>query len=182
MRREKKVAVLSDDAIFARMLTLELSARGYAVSDEKNAELLVVDLDTHKRPDTIRSAVCFGRDAVDSENFLRRPFEMEKLFAMLDSASVTNEMSELEMIGGGKISVAGEVISLSSSETALLELLLCERATPVSRERIAREIFPDAKDGTKVADVYICYLRKKIDDRLGRTYIKTVRGKGYMIK
>ena len=181
MRREKKVAVLSDDALFARMLSLELSERGYALSDEKNAELFVVDLDTRGIPDKVRPAVCFGREEEDSEKVLHRPFEMERLFAMLERTAAEKEASELEIIGGGKISVAGEVVSLSASEMALLELLLRERGAPLSRERIAREIFPEAKDGTKVADVYVCYLRKKIDERLGHPCIKTVRGKGYMI-
>ena len=101
---------------------------------------------------------------------------------MIDQIFSEDGEAEPKIIGENKISVAGETLTLSSSEMALLELLFDERGTPVSRERIAAEIFPEADAGSNVADVYICYLRKKIDEKLGRTFIVTVRGKGYMIK
>lgn len=182
MKRAGRVTVISDDAVFSRMLELELSFRGYALSDKKNTELLIVDIDTYGAKKSPLPTIYFGRGEYNSHMFLHRPFAMNELFDMLEHAYAVDETNELEITGDGKISVAGEIVSLSDAEMSLLELLLDERGTPVSRERISAEIFPDAKNGSKVADVYICYLRKKIDEKLGRQYIKTVRGKGYMIK
>ena len=178
----RRVAVISDDAVFARMLSLELSFRGYSISDEKNAELLIIDADTYGEKTSHLPSVYFGRAERDRDSFLCRPFEMSELFQLVESAFSEDDEDEPRIIDRGKVSVAGEIVTLSAAETSLFELLFDERGTPVSRERIAKEIFPEAADASKVADVYICYLRKKIDERLGRPFIVTVRGKGYMIK
>ena len=182
MNGTRRIAILSDDAVFARMLSLELSFRSYALADENHAELLIIDADAYGEYKTHLPCVYFGRREHALASFLHRPFDMKELFELIELAFSGDENREPKIIGNGRISVAGEAISLSDAEMSLFELLLDERGKPISRERIAAEIFPDAKDGSKVADVYVCYLRKKIDEKLGRQYIKTVRGNGYMIK
>ena len=76
----------------------------------------------------------------------------------------------------------GEKIVLTQKEFALLALLFENKGSPVSRERALQEIFTDAGHSTNVVDVYINYLRAKIDHKFGIRMIGTVRGCGYMIQ
>ena len=75
----------------------------------------------------------------------------------------------------------GEKISLTQKEFALLALLYQNRGTAISRERALNEVFSDTETKTNVVDVYINYLRAKIDHRFDVRMIATVRGLGYMI-
>ena len=76
----------------------------------------------------------------------------------------------------------GEKIVLTQKEFFLLALLFENKGTPVSRERALQEVFSDTGNATNVVDVYINYLRAKIDHKFGVRMIGTVRGCGYMIQ
>ena len=76
----------------------------------------------------------------------------------------------------------GEKISLTQKEFSLLALLFENRGTPISREEALTRIFSDAGTSTNVVDVYVNYLRTKIDHKFGVRMIATVRGCGYMIQ
>lgn len=75
----------------------------------------------------------------------------------------------------------GEKIALTQKEFSLLSLLYENRGTPISRERALSEIFSEAETQTNVVDVYVNYLRAKLDRRFDVRMISTVRGVGYMI-
>jgi two-component system response regulator MprA len=76
----------------------------------------------------------------------------------------------------------GRLLSITAREYQLLLLLLRERHTVVSRERILREIWGDAEGaGSNVIEVYVRYLRQKLEQEGGRRLIHTVRGKGYCL-
>ena len=76
-----------------------------------------------------------------------------------------------------------EEINLTKKEYELLECMLENKGTALSRERILKDVWDyDYYGDTNVVDVYIRYLRQKIDDRFGITLIHTVRGVGYIIK
>ncbi len=75
----------------------------------------------------------------------------------------------------------GKKIPLTKKEFSLLSLLYESRGTPVPRERAMQCVFGEAGEGTNVVDVYINYLRAKIDHPFGVRLILTVRGKGYLI-
>ena len=78
---------------------------------------------------------------------------------------------------------AGKDISLSAKEYALLEYLMNNRGIVLSREKIENHIWNfDYEGGTNVVDVYISYLRKKIDSGHAVKLIHTVRGRGYVLK
>ena len=78
---------------------------------------------------------------------------------------------------------AGQEISLSAKEYALLEYLLQNKGIVLSREKIEDHIWDfDYEGGTNVVDVYIRYLRKKLDDDYNNKLIHTVRGRGYVIR
>ncbi len=74
-------------------------------------------------------------------------------------------------------------IELSKQEFDLLELLLINKGIVVSREKILSKIWGDEDYlNPNVLDVYIKYLRDKVDRSFDEKYIKTVRGVGYTIK
>lgn len=76
----------------------------------------------------------------------------------------------------------GEKITLTQKEFSLLALLFENRGSPVSREDALSAVFADAGTSTNVVDVYVNYLRAKIDHKFGIRMISTVRGCGYMIQ
>ncbi len=126
---------------------------------------------------------------------LVRPFAIEDFFANLlvpedENGSihlrVPKRKSPCESLALDKNThgayYKGEKISLTQKEFALLELLFDNRGTPISREEALRLIFSDAGTSTNVVDVYVNYLRAKIDHKFGVRMISTVRGCGYMIQ
>lgn len=77
----------------------------------------------------------------------------------------------------------GHEIALSAKEYALLEYLMRNRGVVLSREKIENHIWNfEYEGGTNVVDVYIRYLRKKIDDGFEPKLIHTVRGSGYVLR
>ncbi len=77
---------------------------------------------------------------------------------------------------------AGQPIELSPKEYALLEFLLRNPGRPVTRAAIIEEVWRIHGDSiTNVVDVYINYLRRKIDAGADRPLIRTIRGVGYQI-
>ena len=77
----------------------------------------------------------------------------------------------------------GKEIPLSAKEYALLEYLMHNVGIVLSREKIENHIWNfDYEGGTNVVDVYIRYLRKKIDEEYDKKLIHTVRGRGYVLR
>lgn len=74
-------------------------------------------------------------------------------------------------------------IVLSAKEYALLEYLMNNKGIVLSREKIENHIWNfEYEGGTNVVDVYVSYLRKKIDSGYDIKLIHTVRGKGYVLR
>ena len=77
----------------------------------------------------------------------------------------------------------GREISLSAKEFALLESLLRNKGRVLSRAQLENQVWDyDFEGGSNVIDVYIRYLRRKIDDPFEKKLIHTVRGAGYVLK
>lgn len=124
-----------------------------------------------------------------------RPFAMDEFFASLfvpqeESAPihvrVPKRKSPCESLaldpGAHAAYYKGEKIPLTQKEFSLLSLLFENRGTPISRSDALSAVFGDAGASTNVVDVYVNYLRTKIDNRFGVRMISTVRGCGYMIQ
>jgi DNA-binding response OmpR family regulator len=76
----------------------------------------------------------------------------------------------------------GREIALTAKEFALLAFLMQHAGKVVSRERLLSNVWGyNFEPGTKLVDVYIRYLRRKIDEGAERPLIHTVRGFGYKI-
>ena len=77
----------------------------------------------------------------------------------------------------------GKSVELSPKEFALLELFMRHPGEVLSRTEMLEHVWDFAYDGTSnVIDVYVRYLREKIDRPFGRESIETVRGVGYRLR
>jgi hypothetical protein len=108
-------------------------------------------------------------------------YEKNKLYKEKKSnRSVTQKPHFLTVDKNSSSALWGEQkISLSEYEYKVLSLLCENRGEVVEREKIYSLL--GAEDGN-MGDVYICHLRRKIDNKLGLKLIYTIRGKGYMLK
>ncbi len=132
-----------------------------------------------------------GLDA-GAEDYLIKPFAFEELLARLralirkGAGRATNvfETADLVMnIAERRVSRGGEEISLSAKEFDILEYLMRNEGRVLSREKIENHVWNfDYAGGTNVIDVYIRYLRKKIDDNYDKKLIHTIRGAGYVLR
>lgn len=87
--------------------------------------------------------------------------------------------SDLPRLSQKGVIYQGHEIPLSPKERALYALLISRRGETVGRDEIASVLFDDSSGNSP--EVYVSYLRKKLDYALGRHLIRTVRGKGYRI-
>ncbi len=82
-----------------------------------------------------------------------------------------------------EVTVKGESVELTHKEYELLQYLVENKRNVLTRDQILQKVWGyDYMGNTNVVDVYISYLRSKIDDRFGEKYIHTTRGVGYVIR
>lgn len=82
-----------------------------------------------------------------------------------------------------EVQVDGATVELTKKEYDLLEYLLRNKRNVLTRDQILSNVWDyDYMGDTNVVDVYIRYLRQKLDDRFQEKYIHTMRGVGYVIK
>ena len=197
------ILILSEDAIFTRMLELELEAMHFSVQinsapTARENDLILVDLDSasipHKAGKNAR-IVGFTRhfevSQLDAERrcsmILHRPFQMRVLreevaligFGAQEREECKKEKSNVEItLVGNLLTLGKDVLTLRPKEADVMFSLLANRGKAVSREALCERI---GESSTNKTDVHVCYLRRKIATVTERAIIKTVRGKGYKI-
>lgn len=127
-----------------------------------------------------------------ADDYLTKPFVFEELLARIRSllrrkATVKEaiiRIADLEIdTASHQVKRAGRSIPLSAKEYSLLEFLAYRKGNVVSRTDIIEHIYnEDADMDSNVVDVYINYLRNKIDKEFSGKLIHTVRGAGYILK
>ena len=127
-----------------------------------------------------------------ADDYMTKPFAFEELLARLrmlarkKNPSRTNiyTVADLNLnIATGVCRRAGREIFLSRREYAVLEYLVMNKGQVLSREQIEEHVLDYSYEGaSNLIDVYIRYLRRKVDEGHGKKLIYTVRGRGYMIR
>lgn len=142
-----------------------------------------------------------ARDAIDdrvrgldagADDYLVKPFDFDELLARIRALlrrgatprPAVLRAGPLELAPGTRVVRVGEeLVSLSRLEFTLLEFLMRNPDRVFSRTEIREHVWNESFEGdSNVIDVYIRYLRQKIDRRFGVNLIETIRGAGYRIR
>lgn len=155
----------------------------------KNSDVPVILL-------TARDSVMDKVSGLDTgaDDYITKPFDIEELLARIRAAlrkkRPSAEVSSLLTSGLLTLDTAshivkydGKTIELTNREFGLLKKLLENKSVVLSRETLLDDVWGfDYVGETNVVDVYIRYIRSKIDDVFGVKIIQTVRGVGYVIR
>lgn len=131
---------------------------------------------------------------IGADDYLTKPFEIEKLLArmrvILRRKSQAINQSKIIQVADLKLDLEKKQVTrndknieLTKKEYELLEYLMKNNGIVISREKIIEAVWNyDFVGDTKIVDVFIRYLRSKIDDGYDKKLINTVRGFGYVIQ
>ena len=127
-----------------------------------------------------------------ADDYVVKPFAFEELLARVRAvlrrcagrATPRLECADLQLDAAGhRATRAGQELRLTAREFALLQFLLEHKGQVLSRARIVEAVWDhDFETFSNVVEVYIRYLRSKVDDPFGSRLIHTVRGVGYVLR
>ena len=127
-----------------------------------------------------------------ADDYLVKPFAFDELMARIrvmirrGSQSISNVFTLADLAvdcDARTVTRGGIPITLSSKEFSVLEYMIRNAGTVLSRDKISRHIWNyDYEGGSNVVDVYIRYLRKKLDEGHTPKLIHTIRGAGYVLR
>lgn len=153
---------------------------------KKYPELPIIILTAKDTTSDIVEGLNLGAD-----DYMTKPFVADELLARIKARLRGSEDNSGKLVVGDleldnksfEVKRNGKIIHLTPQEFKLLEYLMNNKGRILTREMILNRVWlysPDIE--TRVVDVYMGYLRKKIDDEHKEKLLKSVRGFGYMIK
>jgi len=126
-----------------------------------------------------------------SDDYLTKPFSFEELLARIrallrrkpgrEALALRYKDMTLDPFNR-TLAIGAKKAELTEKEFMIMELMLKNSERPVSRPEVAECVWRDSTDSTNIVDVYINFLRKKIESISKKKYIHTVRGTGYILK
>ena len=128
---------------------------------------------------------------VGADDYLTKPFSfgefLARVRALLRRDTLTRaslmRIDDLELdTVARQVRRGGRDVALSAREYALLEYLVHHAGQVLTREQLAVHVWSDAEVESNVIDVYVRYLRQKVDVPFGAPLIHTVRGVGYTLR
>lgn len=132
-----------------------------------------------------------GLDA-GADDYLVKPFDFAEFLARVrallrrgsGAPATVLQVSDLKMdLLAHRVTRGSRTIELTAREYALLEFLMRHVGQALSRTQIVSHVWDHSFDsGTNVVDVYVRYLRKKVDDPFDVPLIQTIRGVGYKLE
>lgn len=143
---------------------------------------------------TARDSVAQRVEGLDSgaNDYLVKPFVFDELLARIRVLTREKYGTVSNIITVADLTIdcsrrtaerAGQPINLTAKEFALLEYLAKNQEIVLSREQIENHIWGYSYEGgSNAVDVYIRYLRRKIDDGYDQKLIQTIRGSGYVLR
>jgi len=126
-----------------------------------------------------------------ADDYITKPFQLEELLARIKARLRQNvkniskkTIADLELNQDThEVKRKGKLISLSPTEFKLLDYLMSNKGKVITREMILNRIWAASPDiETRSVDIYIGYLRKKIDSGHSKKLLHSIRGFGYIIK
>ena len=143
---------------------------------------------------TARDAVSDRVEGLDlgANDYLIKPFAFDELLARIRAMTRNSAGSATNVFTCGDLTLnastrqverGGKNIELSAKEFAVLEYLIRNKGAVLSRESIENNVWNyDWEGGTNVVDVYVSYLRRKVDADFDKKLIHTVRGAGWVLR
>lgn len=135
---------------------------------------------------------------IGADDYITKPFATPELLARMrvvlrrqesqrEAKEVQEEILSVKNLtmypARHEVQVYGTPVELTKKEYDLLEYLLRNKRNVLTRDQILSNVWDyDYMGDTNVVDVYVRYLRQKLDDRFQEKYIHTMRGVGYVIK
>lgn len=131
---------------------------------------------------------------IGADDYMTKPFAIEELLARIRTALKKKPVSKksLNILSIGELTLnldqhmvtfRNNPIDLTKTEFDLLKYLMKNKNIVLSRNKIIDTVWGyEYMSDTNVVDVYIRYLRSKVDDKFNKKFIHTVRGVGYLLK
>jgi two-component system, OmpR family, response regulator len=126
-----------------------------------------------------------------SDDYLTKPFSFDELLARIrallrrsrKSAPLTLEYGEMVLNPyNRRLSVGDKETELTEKEFLIMEYMMRNYERPLTRKEMAEYAWQSQDDSSNIVDVYVNFLRKKIELLTDRKFIHTVRGVGYVLK
>lgn len=172
----------ADRELYA-LLSMWLTDEGYDCSAKDKHDLRIVDLETE--PHDGKAGVLYIASGTDdvcaTDSVICRPFSR---LSFLDTVRTHLQSKKAPLRVDAerhRVYHRKSYVSLTEKEFAIFRLLYDNAGDTVCRDDIAA-VARSGEQQTNAADVYICMIRRKLTELLGECPIKTVRGRGYMLK